>query len=102
MWEAMSIAGWVLAHTTTLTVGHIVLCDVLRHPAILAEQAKSLDHFSGRRFELGIGSGSVPAELERSASPATEPNTTRLAETLAILRGLWTGEPFDAAGDRCP
>ena len=23
MWEAMSLAGWVLANTTTLTVGHL-------------------------------------------------------------------------------
>ena len=60
MWEAMSIAGWVLAHTTTLSVGHLVLCDSLRHPAMLAEQAKSLDHASGGRFELGIGSGFDP------------------------------------------
>ena len=101
MWEAMSIAGWVLAHTTTLTVGHLVLCDSLRHPAMLAEQAKSLDHASGGRFELGIGSGSIPAELETfGVSTAGGPErTTRLGETLAILRGLWTGEPFDFAGE---
>ena len=64
MWEAMHIAGWVLAHTTDLQVGHLVLCDAMRHPAVLARQVTSLDHASGGRFELVIGWGSVPDELE--------------------------------------
>ena len=101
MWEAMSIASWVLANTTTLTVGHLVLCDSLRHPAVLARQATSLDHASGGRFELGIGSGSIPAELATfgvSTAGGAE-RTSRLAETLAILRGLWAGEAFDHAGE---
>src|SRR4051812_23302895 len=59
MWEAMTIAGWVLARTTRLMVGHLVLCDAMRHPAVLARQVTSLDHASGGRFELGIGWGSV-------------------------------------------
>src|SRR3546814_8422417 len=55
MWEAMTVAGWVLGRTSTLQVGHLVLCDPLRHPAMLARQVASLDHASGGRFELGIG-----------------------------------------------
>ena len=43
MWEAMSIAGWVLARTSTLKVGHLVLCDSFRHPAVLARQVTSPD-----------------------------------------------------------
>src|SRR3954454_20283613 len=54
MWDAMSLAGWVLARTATLKVGHLVLCDAFRHPAVLARQVASLDHASGGRFELGI------------------------------------------------
>ena len=64
MWEAMTAATWLLARTDALVVGHLVLCDPLRHPAVLARQAATLDHASGGRFELGIGWGSVPAELE--------------------------------------
>ena len=48
---------------------------------------KSLDHASGGRFELGIGLGSIPAELETfgvSTAGGAE-RTTRLSETLAIL-----------------
>jgi alkanesulfonate monooxygenase SsuD/methylene tetrahydromethanopterin reductase-like flavin-dependent oxidoreductase (luciferase family) len=100
MWEAMAVAGWVLAHTTTLTVGHLVLCDAFRHPALLARQVTSLDHASGGRFELGIGWGSVPTELTTFGVGSTEPveRVGRLGESLEIMRGLWTGEVFDHHG----
>jgi alkanesulfonate monooxygenase SsuD/methylene tetrahydromethanopterin reductase-like flavin-dependent oxidoreductase (luciferase family) len=100
MWEAMSVAGWVLARTSTLDVGHLVLCDALRHPAVLARQVTSLDHASGGRFELGIGWGSVPSELEvfGVGAPDAPARVARLEESLTILRGLWTGEPVDHAG----
>jgi alkanesulfonate monooxygenase SsuD/methylene tetrahydromethanopterin reductase-like flavin-dependent oxidoreductase (luciferase family) len=101
MWEAMTVAGWVLAKTSTLKVGHLVLCDLMRHPAVLARQAVSLDHASGGRFELGIGWGSVPEELETFGVGSTEPRARvdRLGESLRILRGLWTGEPMDFEGE---
>lgn len=101
MWEAMAIAGWVLARTNTLIVGHLVLCDSMRHPAVLARQVTSLDHASGGRFELGIGWGSVPDEFEMFGVGSTEPRerVNRLAETLAILRALWAGEVVDRRGE---
>ncbi|MGH9232657.1 MAG: LLM class flavin-dependent oxidoreductase, partial [Acidimicrobiales bacterium] len=52
MWEAMPAATWLLSRTRSLVVGHLVLCDPLRHPAVLARQAATLDHASGGRFEL--------------------------------------------------
>lgn len=101
MWEAMSIATWTLARTERLTVGHLVLCDAFRHPAMLARQATTLDHASGGRFELGLGWGSVPAELDTFGVGSTAPRerVDRLAESLAILRALWSGESVDHAGE---
>jgi alkanesulfonate monooxygenase SsuD/methylene tetrahydromethanopterin reductase-like flavin-dependent oxidoreductase (luciferase family) len=101
MWEAMTIAGWVLAHTDTLTVSHLVLCDAFRHPAVLARQVTTLDHASGGRFELGIGWGSVPDEMQVFGLGAREPRerVSRLGESLEILRALWTGETVDYAGE---
>ncbi len=100
MWDAMITAGWLLARTETLTVSHLVLCDSMRHPAVLARQAVSLDHASGGRFELGIGWGSVPAELETFGIGSTDAKVrvSRLKETLEILDALWTGEPVDYEG----
>lgn len=101
MWDAMTVATWALAGTTTLQVGHLVLCDAFRHPAVLAREVTTLDHASGGRFELGIGWGSVPTEFTTFGVAPTEPRdrVARLGESLAILRGLWSGEPVDHAGE---
>jgi alkanesulfonate monooxygenase SsuD/methylene tetrahydromethanopterin reductase-like flavin-dependent oxidoreductase (luciferase family) len=100
MWEAMAIAAWALAHTNTMTVSHLVLCDSLRHPAMLARQVTALDHASNGRFELGIGWGSVPTELATFGIGSTEApeRVSRLAESLAIIHALWTGDPIDHDG----
>jgi alkanesulfonate monooxygenase SsuD/methylene tetrahydromethanopterin reductase-like flavin-dependent oxidoreductase (luciferase family) len=100
MWEAMTAATWLLARTERLVVGHLVLCDPLRHPAVMARQAATLDHASGGRFELGIGWGSVSDELDTfgvGAAPARD-RVARLGETLDVVRALWTGEPVTYDG----
>lgn len=101
MWEAMELAGWVLARTTTLRVGHLVLCDSFRHPTVLARQVVSLDHASGGRFELGIGWGSVPDEMHTFGVGSIEPRdrVSRLGESLRVMEALWTGEPVDVTGE---
>ena len=95
MYEAMTLATWVAARTTDLVVGHLVLCDALRHPAVLARQAVTLDHASGGRFELGLGSGSVPAELAAYGvtTEGRRDRAERLEESLELLGALWSGEP---------
>jgi alkanesulfonate monooxygenase SsuD/methylene tetrahydromethanopterin reductase-like flavin-dependent oxidoreductase (luciferase family) len=91
VWEAMGIATWVAAKTERIKVGHVVLCDAFRHPAVLAKQAVTLSEASGGRFELGLGSGSMPKELEKfglrtgSASHRIE----RLDHDLVLLKEYW-------------
>jgi alkanesulfonate monooxygenase SsuD/methylene tetrahydromethanopterin reductase-like flavin-dependent oxidoreductase (luciferase family) len=100
MIEAMVAATWLAARTERVTISHLVLCDAFRHPAVLARQAVSIDHASNGRFELGIGWGSVPTELATFGVGSTEPRdrVERLAETLAVVRALWTGESVDFDG----
>jgi alkanesulfonate monooxygenase SsuD/methylene tetrahydromethanopterin reductase-like flavin-dependent oxidoreductase (luciferase family) len=100
VYDAIVTATWLAAQTTTLRFGHLVLCDALRQPAVLAKEAVSLDHASGGRFELGIGWGSVPEELVAFGvgPPAAKPRVDRLAETLQVLRALWSGEEVNFHG----
>jgi alkanesulfonate monooxygenase SsuD/methylene tetrahydromethanopterin reductase-like flavin-dependent oxidoreductase (luciferase family) len=100
MWDAFVTATWLAAHTSRVTIGHLVLCDAFRHPAVLAREAVSLDHASGGRFELGIGWGSVPTELATFGVGSTEPRdrVERLGETLQVVRALWAGEVVDFDG----
>ena len=96
-----SAATWVAAKTERLTVGHLVLCDMFRHPVLLAKEVVTLDHASEGRFELGIGWGSVPAELARYGVgyASARVRVERLAETLAVLRALWSGESVSYQGE---
>ena len=94
IWEAMTVATWVAARTERLRIGHLVLCDAFRHPAVLAKQAVTLAEASGGRFELGLGSGSMPDELAKfdlsTASPRER--VTALGNTLVALRQYWDAE----------
>jgi alkanesulfonate monooxygenase SsuD/methylene tetrahydromethanopterin reductase-like flavin-dependent oxidoreductase (luciferase family) len=100
VYEAFTTATWLAAATDRLRIGHLVLCDGFRHPAVLARQAVTLDHLSGGRFELGIGSGSTPAELVASGFAAgnAAQRRGRLHETLELVRRFWTGEPVRYEG----
>lgn len=102
LWEAMTLATWVAARTTTLRIGHLVLCDAFRHPAVLAKQVATLDSASGGRFEVGLGWGSWPSELTgfgiTEAGPAAR--AARLADTVRTLSALWAGEPVRQDGPR--
>jgi alkanesulfonate monooxygenase SsuD/methylene tetrahydromethanopterin reductase-like flavin-dependent oxidoreductase (luciferase family) len=102
-WDTLE--GWTLAaglatRTSRIRLGHLVTADPFRHPAVLAKMAATLDVISDGRLELGLGWGSVDAELRTfgiDAGPAPE-RAARLRETLEILPRMFTGEPFDYAG----
>ncbi|MCK9893483.1 LLM class flavin-dependent oxidoreductase [Frankia sp. AgB32] len=101
MFGATVTNTWLAAHTTRLTVGSLVLCDAFRHPAVLAQEVVTLDHLSGGRYELGLGSGSLASELDTfGVEPADgKRRVRRLQETLEILRALWTGDAVDYDGE---
>jgi alkanesulfonate monooxygenase SsuD/methylene tetrahydromethanopterin reductase-like flavin-dependent oxidoreductase (luciferase family) len=43
--------------TSRVRLGHMVVCNGFRNPALVAKLASTLDVASGGRFELGIGAG---------------------------------------------
>ena len=100
MLEGWTVATGIAMRTERLRIGHLVLCSEFRHPVLLAKMAASLDVISGGRSELGLGWGSVAAELEDYGFTTAGPKVRaeRLAETLEILSLLWTGEPVDFDG----
>lgn len=100
MFEAFTTATWLAARTTTLRIGHLVLCDAFRHPSLLARQCVTLDHASGGRFDLGIGWGSVPSEFEPYGigDPDAKVRVDRFRETLEVLELLWSGESVSYLG----
>jgi alkanesulfonate monooxygenase SsuD/methylene tetrahydromethanopterin reductase-like flavin-dependent oxidoreductase (luciferase family) len=103
IWEAMSVATWVAAKTERLRIGHLVLCDAFRHPAVLAKQAVTLSEASDGRFELGLGSGSWPAEFTRFDVGQEDPvaRVKQLESHLDVIGQYW-GRGDDATRSQSP
>jgi alkanesulfonate monooxygenase SsuD/methylene tetrahydromethanopterin reductase-like flavin-dependent oxidoreductase (luciferase family) len=91
IWEAMTVATWVAAKTERLRIGHLVLCEAFRHPAVLAKQAVTLSDASEGRFDLGLGSGSWPAEFTRFDVGQQDPKARvqQLQRHLGLLNDYW-------------
>lgn len=87
--------------TTTLRIGTLVWQNDLRHPALLAKEAATLDLLSGGRLELGIGAGWLRNEYQQAGLPfdANGVRVSRLSESLEILAGLFGGAPYSFAGE---
>ncbi len=91
--EAWTLATALLARTSRLRVGQLVLCNNFRHPALLAKMAATLDVISGGRLELGLGSGSVEEEHHQAgiAWGSARERGERLGEALEIITRMFTG-----------
>jgi len=100
--EAWTLAAALLARTSRLRVGHLVLAATFRHPALLAKMATTLDVISDGRLELGIGSGSYQPEHERAGLPwgTARERAVLLGETLEIVTRAMAGPRCDFTGER--
>ncbi len=99
--EAWTLATALLSRTDRIQVGHMVLCNQFRHPAVLAKMATTLDQISAGRLQLGIGSGSIADEHARAGIQwgTFAQRSQRLGETLEILRQAFADERIDFAGE---
>ena len=86
--------------TERVRLGAIVTPPSRRRPWKLARETMTLDRLSGGRLVLPVGLGALD---DQGFGNVGEPTETRvraelLDETLAILDGLWTGQPFAYEG----
>src|SRR6476620_2630848 len=91
----------VAAATTTLRMSAFVLNNDLRHPAVLAQDLASIDVLSGGRADIAIGAGWNKPEYDAIgvAFDPTPVRQSRLAESITVLKGIFSGEPFSFAGE---
>lgn len=98
--EAWTTATALAALTERIRIGHLVLANAFRHPALLAKMAITLDHVSGGRLNLGLGSGSYAQEFRELglAFGSDAARAEALDESLTIVKRLFTEPMVDFAG----
>jgi alkanesulfonate monooxygenase SsuD/methylene tetrahydromethanopterin reductase-like flavin-dependent oxidoreductase (luciferase family) len=97
-WTALAALGAV---TENLQLGHIVTANTLRHPALLAKMAATVDHVTDGRLVVGIGTGYYAEEHDRYGIPLPDKVTraAMLLESIEVLKGLWAPGRLTFAGE---
>jgi alkanesulfonate monooxygenase SsuD/methylene tetrahydromethanopterin reductase-like flavin-dependent oxidoreductase (luciferase family) len=100
------LEGWTVltalaATTRRLQLGHLVLGNTYRHPAVLARMAATLDIVADGRFVLGLGAGWHEAEhaMYGLPLPPIGERIGNLESAVRVLRAIWsspTGVTLDA------
>ena len=96
----LSFLTYLAAKTTRIRLGTAVLVLPWHNPALLAEQAATLDLLSNGRLDLGIGKGYRWGEFHGFCMPMEEAQE-RYDEAVEFLRKAWTaGGRFSHHGKR--
>jgi probable F420-dependent oxidoreductase len=100
-YDPMIMVGVIAEATKKAQVGHLVLCNLFRHPVITAQSLASLDQLSGGRLVAGLGTGWTEREFKMTGLPYPD-ITTRirmLDEALTCMRSLWSKDETTFHGE---
>jgi len=90
--ESMLLMAALARETKKIMLGHIVLCNSFRNPALLAKMISTLDNISEGRALLWIGAGWYEEEYKSYGYvfPSAKERVDRLEEALIIFKKLFT------------
>ncbi|HUO04287.1 MAG TPA: TIGR03621 family F420-dependent LLM class oxidoreductase [Candidatus Binataceae bacterium] len=99
-YDTIVIAAMLAEATKKIRLGHLVLCNLFRHPAITAQSLMTLDHISGGRLLAGLGTGWTETEFQMTGIPFPPigERLKMLDEALTCIRSLWTNERTTFSG----
>jgi alkanesulfonate monooxygenase SsuD/methylene tetrahydromethanopterin reductase-like flavin-dependent oxidoreductase (luciferase family) len=94
LFEAWTLMAALAPMTSRVRIGVLVSCNTFRHPSLLAKQAVTVDHVSGGRLEVGLGTGWV--EFEHTMFGIDYPDgpdrVSRFGEAVQVLDLLLRNE----------
>jgi len=98
--ESWTVLPSLASETTRLRLGVLVTCNSYRFPSVLAKIAATADIMSEGRLEFGIGAGWYEDEYKAYGIPFPDVRTRieQLAESLEIIKRIWTGEKASFQG----
>ncbi len=100
--SALTWLGAIGQATSTAVLGTSVLTPTLRyHPSMVAQAFATLGALNPGRVFLGVGSGEAMNETPATGQefPGRKERRMRLAESIEVIRLLWTQERVDFKGD---
>jgi F420-dependent oxidoreductase-like protein len=96
LFECWTTTAALARDTTRVRIGQLVTFSGLRHPALLAKMASTVDVMSHGRLTLGIGSGFPGLAPQFRAYgydyPDVAVRSRQLREAIQILLAMWTQE----------
>jgi alkanesulfonate monooxygenase SsuD/methylene tetrahydromethanopterin reductase-like flavin-dependent oxidoreductase (luciferase family) len=98
--EGWTQLTWLAARYPDVRLGHMVLANSFRNPALIAKMSATLQALSGGRFILAYGAGWHDEEY-RGYGFDFPPPATRIAmleEGLQVIRAVWTQAPANFKG----
>lgn len=100
--EGWTTLTYLAALAPSYRVGHLVLAQSFRNPALLAKMGATLQHLTGGRFVLGIGAGWRAEEYAAYDYdfPSAGTRIEELGEAIDVVRTMWTSDPATYAGSR--
>jgi alkanesulfonate monooxygenase SsuD/methylene tetrahydromethanopterin reductase-like flavin-dependent oxidoreductase (luciferase family) len=100
MYDPWVVLAAMAVQTERVTLGLIVAAPARRRPWKLAREAMTVDRLSGGRLVLPVGLGALEDAGFGNVGEPTEAKTRAelMDESLTILDGLWSGEPFGFEG----
>jgi F420-dependent oxidoreductase-like protein len=98
--DAVTVLTWLAAHTERIDVGAGVLQIPARTPAATAMTAVTLDHLSGGRFRLGLGTSGPAVSEGWHGVPFVDP-VGWMREYVTLVRSMLARrEPVTFEGER--
>ena len=98
--EAGMVAAALAVETQKIKVGHLVLCNSFRNPALLAKMISTLDNISNGRALMWLGAGWYKREYLGYGYPFPSPKVRvdQLEESLTIYKKAFTEKEFSFEG----
>jgi len=98
--DAWATLAGLAALTDRIRLGTLVSPATFRHPSVLARVAVTVDHISGGRVEVGMGSGWYEREHVAHGFPFLDGKRrfALFAEQVEVVVKSWTAERFDHEG----
>jgi alkanesulfonate monooxygenase SsuD/methylene tetrahydromethanopterin reductase-like flavin-dependent oxidoreductase (luciferase family) len=100
MYDPWVVLAAMAMRTERVRLGLILTPPSRRRPWKLARETMTIDRLSGGRLVLPVGLGALDDAGFGNVGEATDPRIRAelMDESLAILDGLWSGEPFAFEG----